>query len=143
MHEVPVTLIVGSGQAAVLVQIHGGDFGEVQIADLVPVLDQALVGADRRTASGKTQYTVRLCDNLSSDDVRSLAGHFRIVLCFDDSHGNYLLPFSSCMIILMDHLESVPYTSIWVSAGNGEGSSALIKLPSFSQVMPLRVISNL
>mgnify|MGYP003300403364 CR=1 FL=1 len=86
VHEVPVALVVGAGQAAVLVQVDGGDLSEAQIADLVPVLDQALVGADGGAAGGQTQNAVGLGDDLGSDDVGGLAGHLSVVLGFDDSH---------------------------------------------------------
>ena len=46
VHEAPVAFRVVLGQAAVLVQVHGGDLREINVALVVP-LHQLLVGPHR------------------------------------------------------------------------------------------------
>ena len=118
VHEVPVALVVGPGQTTVLVEVDGGDLGEAQIADLVPVLDQALVGAHGGAAGGQTQNAVGLGDDLGSDDVGGLAGHFGVVLGFDDSHGE----FCSFLIIKMVLVEG---TEQWDPGGQTPAQTML------------------
>ena len=87
VHEIPVALGVLLGQAAVLIQIDSSDLGEIQIAFVVPV-HQLGISAHRGAAGGKTQYTVRLHDDLCGDDVGRFAGHILIIFCADDLHNN-------------------------------------------------------
>ena len=51
VHEAPVAFRVVLGQAAVLVQVHGGDLREINVALVVP-LHQLLVGPHRGAAGG-------------------------------------------------------------------------------------------
>ena len=85
VHKAPVAFRVILGQAAVLVQIDGGDLRKIQIP-LVVALHQLLVGANGGAAGSQTQHTVRLHDDLRRNDVCGLAGHISIVLCTNDLH---------------------------------------------------------
>ena len=92
VHEAPVALRMLLGQAAVLVQVDGGDFREVHIALVVP-LHQLGIRAHRGAAGGQAQHTVRLHDDLRGDDVCRLAGHILVILCTNDLHSGNLLIF--------------------------------------------------
>ena len=87
IHEIPVALGMLFGQAAVLVQIDGGDLREIEVALVVP-LHQLGVGAHRGAAGRQTQHTVRFHDDLCGDDVGRFAGHILIIFCADDLHNN-------------------------------------------------------
>ena len=73
------------GKAHILVQIHRGDLGEVQIALFIP-FDQLLIGPHRAGAGGKTQNTVGLQKDLGGDDVGRGTAHFPVVFRFNNSH---------------------------------------------------------
>jgi hypothetical protein len=85
VHEAPIAFGMLFGQAAVLVKVDGGDFGEVEVALVVP-LHQLRIRAHRGAAGRQTQHAVRLHDDLRGDDVGSLAGHILVVFCTNDLH---------------------------------------------------------
>ena len=85
VHEAPVAFRVVLGQAAVLVQVHGGDLREINVALVVP-LHQLLVGPHRGTAGGQTQHAIGLHDDLCGNNVCRLAGHVCVILCTNDLH---------------------------------------------------------
>ena len=85
LHEIPVALLMGAGQAAVFVQVDGGHLGKIQIALVVPV-DQLCIGAHRGAAGGQAQHAVGLHDDLGRDDVGCLAGHIFIIGRSNDLH---------------------------------------------------------
>ena len=90
VHEAPVAFGMLLGQAAVLVQVDAGDLGEVQVALVVP-LDQLFIGTHGGAAGGQAQHAVGFHDDLSRDDVGSLAGHVIVVFRADDFHRDFLL----------------------------------------------------
>ena len=92
VHEAPVAFRVLLGQPAVLVEVDSGDFGEVDVALVVP-LHQLCIRAHRGAAGRQTQHAVRLHNDLRGDDVGSLAGHILIILCTNDLHNGNLLIF--------------------------------------------------
>ena len=85
VHKAPVAFRVLLGQAAVLVQIDGGDLRKIQIS-LVVALHQLLVCAHGGAAGSQTQHAVGLHDDLCGNDVCCLAGHIGVVLCTNDLH---------------------------------------------------------
>ena len=85
-HEVGVALVMVFVQAHILVQIDGGDLGEVQITGLV-LGDQLLIGAYRAAAGGQTEDAVGLQLDLSGDDVGGLAAQILVVFRYDQSHN--------------------------------------------------------
>ena len=78
VHEIAVGADVIGVQADVLVQVVGGDAGEIQHAGLVQV-DQSLIGRNRGGAGGQAQYAVRVLQYLGLDQCSSGAadGLFR------------------------------------------------------------------
>ena len=86
VHKAPVALRMLSGQAAVLVQVDGGDFREVNVILVVP-FHQLLVDAHGGAAGGQTQHAVGFHDDLRRDDVGGLAGHVIVVLRANDFHN--------------------------------------------------------
>ena len=89
-HEVGVALVVVLGQSHVLVQVHGVDLGEVQVAGLV-LGDQLLIGAHGAAAGSQAQHTVGLQLDLSGNDVGGLAAHVCVIFGANQSHNNPLL----------------------------------------------------
>ena len=92
VHEAPIAFRVLLGQAAVLVQIHGGHLGEIQVALVVP-LHQLGVGPHRGAARCQAQHAVGFHDDLRGDDVGCLAGHILVIFCTNDLHTNNLPVF--------------------------------------------------
>ena len=92
VHKAPVAFRVLLGQAAVLVQIDGGDLRKIQIP-LVVALHQLLIGANGGAAGSQTQHAVGLHDDLRRNDVCCLAGHISVVLCTNDLHDKRPLFF--------------------------------------------------
>ena len=84
-HKVSVALVVILGQAHVLVQVHGSDLGEVQIAGFV-LGDQFLVSTHGAAAGCQTQHAVGLQINLGSDNIGGLAAHVVIIFGANQSH---------------------------------------------------------
>ena len=70
LHEIAVALVMGGGQADILVQVYRAHPGEAQISLLVP-LHQLTVGPDGRGARGQPQHAVRIQDHV---DARPLEG---------------------------------------------------------------------
>ena len=85
VHEAPIAFGVLFGQSAVLVEVDGGHFGEVEVALVIP-LHQLCVSAHRGASGRQTQHTVRFHDDLRGDDVCRLAGHILVVFCTNDLH---------------------------------------------------------
>ena len=86
VHKAPIAFGMLLGQAAVLVQIDGGDLREIQVALVVPV-HQLSVCANRGAAGRQTQHAVGLHNDLCGDDVGSLAGHVLVIFCTNDLHN--------------------------------------------------------
>ena len=84
-HKVSIALVVILGQAHVLVQVHGSDLGEVQIAGFV-LGDQFLVSTHGAAAGCQTQHAVGLQINLGSDNIGGLAAHVVIIFGANQSH---------------------------------------------------------
>ena len=88
-HKVGVALVMILGQAHVLVQVHGMDLGEIQVASFI-LGNQFLVSTHRAAAGGQTQNAVGLQINLSGNNVGSLAADISIILGNNQSHNNSL-----------------------------------------------------
>src|SRR5699024_7451666 len=86
VHEMPVALRIVPLQAPVFVQVHGGHFGEIQVALLVPV-DQLVVDAEGGAAGGQAEYAGGLHGDLRRDDVGRFAGHILVVGGTDGFRG--------------------------------------------------------
>ena len=84
-HEIGVALVVVGGETGVLVQVHGADGGEIQLAGMVP-LDELLIGTHRGRTGGQTQHAVGLEGDLGSDDAGGGGAHGVVIFGLDDSH---------------------------------------------------------
>ena len=89
-HEIGVALVVVLGKTHILVQIHGANLGEVQVARFV-FGDQLLVGAHRAGAGGQAQHAVGLQVDLGGDDVGGFPADIGVILCNNQSHIHILL----------------------------------------------------
>ena len=90
-HEVSIALVMLRGKPYILVQIHGSDLGEVQLARLV-FGNQLPVGTHGAAAGGKAQYAVGFQIDLSGNDVCGLTAYILIILGANQSHFVYF-PF--------------------------------------------------
>ena len=85
LHEVAVALVVGGGQTRILVQVHGTDLAEIQVAGLI-ARDQLLVHPDGGGPGGETQHAVGLQNNMGSQQAGSLPAHGLIIFGDVDLH---------------------------------------------------------
>ena len=72
IHEVAIALVMGAGDAAVLIQVHGVHSGEVHLAGLVG-FDELLVHGHRGTTGGQAQLAGGLLIHELADHI----GHVR------------------------------------------------------------------
>ena len=87
LHEVTVALVMRRGQPLVLVQIHGLDFLEAEVALLVPD-SQLLVGTHGGGTGGQAQHAVGLADDLGGNEVGGPAAHGRVIRLLIDPHNH-------------------------------------------------------
>ena len=91
VHKIAVALVVGAGQAAILVQVDGAHLGEVQLA-LAVHADEVAVNGHRRAARGKAQLGVGFVLDEAAEHIRHHGAAFFVIGGDDYFHNG----FSSC-----------------------------------------------
>ena len=107
IHKVAVALVVGAVQTHVLVQVHAGDGGEVDLARLV-IGDQTLVGANGGGTGRQTQHAVGFDQNLSRNQVSGLVA--QLVIGVHNNVFHHTVSFLSTMVLVAFTMQSAGYT---------------------------------
>ena len=107
VHEIAIALVVTAVQTHVLVQVHAGDGGEVNLAGLV-VGDQTLVGAHGGGAGRQTQHAVGFHQNLSGNQVSGLIA--QLVVGVHNNVFHHTFSFLSTTVLVAFTMQSAGYT---------------------------------